>query len=383
MAVCPVSSARVLGSECNRGTVSSTDEVRRSEFAVVNLPRSSFLRSTSVGRKSSFPAYQKRRATVSALRNSDEETQVLDSADPYSTLESDSLGTDLVPAANSLEMIETQAKTSIEKLKHILYKLKSRRNVMETTFATGDVDDRPVGSSTAVLRNDDRQVYVSQKIEVDMRAASSLIDNFEDEGVLFDDLSEEEEMPADDVMAASQDIDLGAISIIKDLPAESSVNLDSLTCTRATVQFDEENQTAVVTVQATVRGADLTDRQFLAERTVAMAARALTRTCLVLDEKAGLALMGTEPLAEILPSAAELQHAAVLRHLSTGKVATFQALPVGPGGSTPFRTVFEVLLVTDEGAHVEATFKPVVPGDAFGRWKRAPADWVAYKVGRI
>ena len=342
------------------------------------------MRSTSVGRTSSFRAYQKRSATVSALRNNDKETQVLDSAGTYDTLESDTSDTDLVPATNSLEMIETQAKTSIEKLKHILYKLKSRRNVMETTFVSGDVDDRPVKSSMAVLRNDDRQVYVSQKIEVDMRAASSLIDDdVDDEAFLYDDLSEEEEMLTDEIMAASQEIDLGAISIIKDLPAESSVNLDSLTCTRATVQFDEENQTAVVTVQATVRGADLTDRQFLAERTVAMAARALTRTCLVLDEKAGLALMGTEPVTEILPSAAELLHAAVLRHLATGKVATFQALPEGPGGSNPFRTIFEVVLVTDEGAHVEATFKPAVPGDAFGRWKRAPADWVAYKVGRI
>eukprot|EP00850_Spirogloea_muscicola_P004511 SM000019S05055 [mRNA] locus=s19:705599:708715:+ [translate_table: standard] len=268
----------------------------------------------------------------------------------------------------SMDKIEEQAKASIEKLKHILYKLKTRSAEANSTSITSTstiVDDRETSSTTTRLTEDKRDMYLSQKIEVDIRG----MNHVEKGGQIINIL------PENEVELVERELD-------EELHQETQLQYDSLTCTRTMVEIDEENQTAVVTITATVRGADVTDQNLYTDMTVAMAARALARTCLSFDEEAQAALRNASPMpmAEVFLSGGQQLHHRLLEHLKNSSVVSFSPCSLG---STPFRQCYSVSLLGSQGAQLDAIFKPFTPGDSLGRWKRAPADWVAYKVGLL
>lgn len=268
---------------------------------------------------------------------------------------------------SSLDRIEMQAKSSIDRLKDILYRLKTRPSSSEKSQsesgapALARADE--IITSNALIINKEQELYISQKIEVDLSTDvpnDAEIDlEMEDEGENESDSKVEVSFPEPGLM-------------------ESSVQLDAITYTNTTVQFDEETQTAIVTVSATVREADLGDLEAYAERAVAMATRALARTCLALDEKAQLAVLTKSQLA-VSPTTTLSQHREIIRQLSMGKVVSGEGVQEGHG-STPFRQVYKLMLADESGWEIEALFKPVVPGDKFNRWSHAPAEWVAYQV---
>lgn len=279
---------------------------------------------------------------------------------------------DFNTAASSIDRIELQAKSSIDKLKHLLYKLKTRPPVAETTVVRAAPEDGGnIASSAAVVTDDQREVYISQKIEVDLSSPQDVIDS----GTI-DPSKTEVILPPD--LPSEEAVDSGSGRTVK--RTETTTQLDSVTCTRTTVQFDEENHTAVVTVTATVRGTDIIADSAYTERTIAMAAKALARTCLALDEKAQLAALMAGPMADIILSRGQQQqHDSILKHLAHGEVVSFKKLKGGIAAS-PFRQVYSVVLRSKEGKEMEAVFKPVVAGDRHGRWQRAPVDWLAYQM---
>eukprot|EP00271_Cylindrocystis_brebissonii_P001337 TRINITY_DN11614_c0_g1_i1.p1 TRINITY_DN11614_c0_g1~~TRINITY_DN11614_c0_g1_i1.p1 ORF type:complete len:655 (-),score=105.84 TRINITY_DN11614_c0_g1_i1:2372-4336(-) len=327
-----------------------------------------------------------------------------------------------------LDRIEMQAKSSLQRLKHILYKLKTRPEnsglvvadpPMSAAWGGGNV-----GGST-ILREDDRQVYVSQKIEVDLSTpyptaseqelAEETASEGEEEAVSEESSSSgrenefkmftsevvnslESSSDANSGNGATETMSLTPVPLSAPIPYDDAApsmpstlsefsQLDSLISTRTTVQFDEATQTAIVTVTATVRAAGdlLLDQSSCTERSIALATRALTRTCLALDEKSQVTAGGLQlggPMVEVL-AGRQKEHDEILRQLATSRVIQHTAVPEGEWGSSPFRPVYSVMLLTSEGQVVEAIFKPATPGDAMCRWERAPAEWVAYQVSAL
>lgn len=267
---------------------------------------------------------------------------------------------------SSMDRLESQAKASLAKLKHLLYKLKTREDgeVKSSLIATPSVSDAP----GAVV--EESQVFVSQKIEVDLSTPSQTdMPGPLRQDVYGVDVLDNRSMKLLDLETLSKGLE---------------IQLDALTCTKATVKFDDEKNTAVITVTATVRGAELADEAGYAERAIAMAARALTKTCLELDEKAQSSALARVTQASVsetaLPSLSETEGTQkILRTLLTGSLVSYElAKPVF--GCTPFRPVYVVELKAMDGSRVKALFKPNVGGDSHLRWKRAQEDWVAFKV---
>eukprot|EP00897_Mesotaenium_endlicherianum_P005350 jgi/Mesen1/4843/ME000244S04021 len=273
--------------------------------------------------------------------------------------------------SRSIDRIEMQAKSSIDKLKHILYKLKSRPEDLRTTTDTKVISTSENHTTNTKIAEDKREVYISQKFEVEFSAKA---ENGVESGANTSVESKGMEVSPLDIVAEEGSSDLDG--------SDGQVHHDSLTCTRTTVHIDEESQTAIVTVTATVRGGYLPQKELYAGKTVAMAARALARTCLALDEKAQLSLLGQGPMAEIVSMKNQRQHDDILRKLESGRVIGWDIIPEGEG-STAFRHSYSIRLEADDGTECCAIFKPVMPGDSHGRWKRAPADWVAYQVASL
>lgn len=264
---------------------------------------------------------------------------------------------------SGIERLELQAKTSIAKLKHILYRLKTRPMDVSSTL-TKTAARTEQGESTTL--EDSKEVFVSQRIEIDMKAQSN-------------DADKNTSSLLREIDGDSRKSLLEGVDCITD----SDEHLDSLTCTRTTVNFDEVSQTAVVTVTATVRAMELEDEAGYVDRTVALAARALARTCLVLDERAQVAARQSGSISKVLtsPSGTEREKS-IASLLENGKIKWWKAARV-EFGSSPFRNIFEVGVTGEDGDEVEALFKEVVPGDSHSRWKRAPADWVAFQISSL
>ncbi|CAI7729037.1 unnamed protein product [Closterium sp. NIES-54] len=326
-----------------------------------------------------------------------------------------------------VDRIESQARTTLSKLKHILYKIKTRAADVETSVtvyppSAGDAAGIPgaaAGNTDSVSdtrENDldfdvdanggkveeEQQVFVSQQIKLDLGSIPSV--DLDSLSTLFSGFSPSGS--AAGIPASEQQLDVQ--------------QMEALTCTRASIRFDEETQTAVVTVTASVRAADLVDRAAYTERTMAMATRAIARTCLVLDQKAqrkaaeavssaaqqslvpaptaaSVAQQPTDSLLapQIAPEKAEdqvltqeqrEQERELVDLLSTGRIVSWR-MAGRELGSTPFRPLYVVNLAAGDGADgektVQALYRPVVGGDARLRFQRAPAEWVAYKLSRV
>lgn len=316
-------------------------------------------------------------------------------------------------AASSLDRIEQQARASIDKLKHILYKLKSRPSDVKTTITAAQARaDAPsfsanIQTPAPSLVETEREVFIAQKFEVKLGGNGVAAPSAAKQVVDVEQAVQETKKMAEGSSSAAlaraapggaadqalDGVEYAAQQQVFDeamLDAQSAAQMqyDALTCTHTTVHIDDDNQTAIVTVTATVRGADLRDEGLCSEMVVAMAARALARTCLALDERAQQAALGSAvavgAAAQLLPAGGGVRrHDKVLRRLERGQVKRAQEVAVGAYGSTPFRQAFDVTLVQEDGSEVAAIFKPIVPGDRFGRWKRASADLVAYKVAQL
>lgn len=301
---------------------------------------------------------------------------------------------------SSLDRVETQARESLAKLKHLLYKLRTRKQdeVKSTLLATPSysgsegVSNTIGSSSTAAVVEDQQQIFVSQKIEVDLsKPADGSFAAGEAAGGGFQ--SETDTGPsvsssvAGAVPMSMRDIDLAS------LKGGLEIQLDALTATRATVTFDDTTQTAIVTLTATVRAAELEDKGSFSEKAIATAVKALARTCSELDEKAQASAAAASSAALMSPPSAvplskpprtvqadSTSHQKVQRDLLSGTVLSWEVAPP-EYGSTPFRPVYAVKLQRLDGTLVDALFKPTMPGDKTLRWKRAPEDWVAYQVG--
>lgn len=285
-----------------------------------------------------------------------------------------------VEPKSSLDRIELQAKESLSKLKHLLYKLKSRQE--------GDVTSTIVTSPAApssdqpTVLGDEKQIFVSQKIEVDLsKPMESSIDVAATEVVE----SLNELIPGTQGFLGAGN---GAALDLPGLKKGLEFQLDALTSTRAIVTFDDATQTAVVTVTATVRAAEFQDKGSYSEKAIALATRALARTCLELDEKAqasGTATVGGSAVKfTAVPTtiAGTESHQKIQRALLSASVVSWQ-LATPEFGCTPFRPVYVVKLQLLDGSSMEAIFKPCLPGDRLLRWKRAPEDWVAYQLSSV
>ncbi|CAI5994503.1 unnamed protein product [Closterium sp. NIES-65] len=348
-----------------------------------------------------------------------------------------------------VDRIESQARTTLSKLKHILYKIKTRAADVETSVtvfppSAGDAAGIPgvvAGNTDNVSdsrENDlqldadadggkveeEQQVFVSQQIKLDLGSIPA-VDL--DVPIVIDASSPSD---ASSVPLSPSSFSAQSLSTLFSgfSPSESPAafpaseqqldvqQMDALTCTRASIRFDEETQTAVVTVTASVRAADLVDRAAYTERTMAMATRAIARTCLVLDQKAqrkaaeAVSSAAQQPLApapaqqptdsslvapQIAPEKAEdqvltqeqrEQERELVELLSTGRIVSWR-MAGRELGSTPFRPLYVVNLAAGDGADgektVQALYRPVVGGDARLRFQRAPAEWVAYKLSRV
>ncbi|CAI5483686.1 unnamed protein product [Closterium sp. Yama58-4] len=353
-----------------------------------------------------------------------------------------------------VDRIESQARTTLSKLKHILYKIKTRAADVQTSVtvyppSAGDAAGIPgvvAGSTDSVSdtrENDlqfdgdanggkveeEQQVFVSQQIKLDLGSIPSV-----DLDVPIDiDASSPSDVSSVPLSPSSFSAQSLSTLFSGFSPSESPAaipaseqqldvqQMDSLTCTRASIRFDEETQTAIVTVTASVRAADLVDRAAYTERTMAMATRAIARTCLVLDQKAqrkaaeAVSSASQPPLSpaaaatsvaqppidtsllppQIAPEKADdqvltqeqrEQERELVELLSTGRIVSWR-MAGRELGSTPFRPLYVVNLAAADGADgektVQALYRPVVGGDARLRFQRAPAEWVAYKLSRV
>eukprot|EP00270_Netrium_digitus_P012893 TRINITY_DN4238_c0_g1_i1.p1 TRINITY_DN4238_c0_g1~~TRINITY_DN4238_c0_g1_i1.p1 ORF type:complete len:723 (-),score=172.39 TRINITY_DN4238_c0_g1_i1:220-2388(-) len=314
--------------------------------------------------------------------------------------------------ASAVDMIEIRAKASIDKLRHLLYKLKSKSDEKEESSSSGrplEVSQQLPPVSNGVSVEENQELYVSQKFQVPLEEAEIV-----DEEVEIREAAPTEWFSDDATMIETMEEDL-------------------LTCTRTSVQVDETTQTAVVTIMATVRVANLgkdgkqrSDVGWDSQAAVAMAAKALARSAATIDQH-HTKNASVSPLATPVPhsrksfsassddlsssSRAMLQasdrviaalsptpqrqelHAGILQKLEEGKVLGWQAMEGAEGyGVTAFRrqSMFIVELGLGPG-HKEfsysfqsqAVFKPFLPGDAYCRWRRAPADWVAYRLNLL
>ena len=75
---------------------------------------------------------------------------------------------------------------------------------------------------------------------------------------------------------------------------EGYAHHDAVTCTKSTVKFNKETNTAVVTLVATVRGDASVHDEHMNQRSVILAARALAHVCSALEEKASTAISAVE-----------------------------------------------------------------------------------------
>ncbi|CAI7783692.1 unnamed protein product [Closterium sp. NIES-53] len=352
-----------------------------------------------------------------------------------------------------VDRIESQARTTLSKLKHILYKIKTRAADVETSVtvyppSAGDAAGIPgaaAGNTDSVSDTrvndldfdvdanggkveEEQQVFVSQQIKLDLGSIPSV-----DLDVPID-IDASSPPDASSVPLSPSSFSAQSLSTLfsgfspsgsaAGIPASEQQldvqQMEALTCTRASIRFDEETQTAVVTVTASVRAADLVDRAAYTERTMAMATRAIARTCLVLDQKAqrkaaeavssaaqqslvpaptaaSVAQQPTDSLLapQIAPEKAEdqvltqeqrEQERELVDLLSTGRIVSWR-MAGRELGSTPFRPLYVVNLAAGDGADgektVQALYRPVVGGDARLRFQRAPAEWVAYKLSRV
>lgn len=162
---------------------------------------------------------------------------------------------------------------------------------------------------------------------------------------------------------------------------------DAVTCTRSTVKFNKDTNTGVVTLIATVRG-DMSDQgEHMKEKAIILAARALSCVCTSLEAKAtsvfSTCSKGTMSRVATLKSAAqtedEVQHNCIIEQLLNGDIT--EAFEVKKGyGATPFRPVYVIRLLNQDGSVSHAIFKPYIPGDNH-RYSYASPEWVAYQVG--
>ncbi|GJP56812.1 hypothetical protein CLOM_g15858 [Closterium sp. NIES-68] len=343
-----------------------------------------------------------------------------------------------------IDRIESQARTTLSKLKHILYKIKTRSADVQTSVtvhppSAGDAADisgnvsyiggnilEPDGGAGGGEQQEEQQVFVSQQIKLDLGSIPSVdLDVPIDVDASSPSDASSAPLSAPSFLAQSLSTLFSGFS-----PASASAagipareqqldvqQMDALTCTRGSIRFDEKTQTAVVTVTASVRAAELLDRAAYTERTMAMATRAIARTCLVLDQKAqrkaaeAVSSASGPPAAsapatnssatnspllspQIAPEKADDQVLTQEQRerekqleslLATGRIAGWRV--AGPElGSTPFRPLYVVKLTdgnADGAKTVQALFRPVVGGDAKLRFQRAPAEWVAYKFSRL
>ncbi|GAQ80619.1 hypothetical protein KFL_000580130 [Klebsormidium nitens] len=245
----------------------------------------------------------------------------------------------------SLDRIETAAKASIDKLRHIIYKLRTQAPEATSTEISTVSGDLLMGSAKFAGR--DEEIFIKQDFEVEL-------------GSFGGETSGDESDSPD---------------------AEAFVHHDALTCTQTSVRIDEATGTAVVSVTATVRGGDIIDQSSYTEKSVALAARALARTCLALDEKAQAALAGGQSVLKTLPKLDRKPHELLTEVLQDGQIVRFA--PLVEAGSSPFRHKYEVELEIPQWSKANAVFIPFVPGDAFLRWRRAPAEWVAYQMNLL
>ena len=304
---------------------------------------------------------------------------------------------------SSLDRLEQQARSSLGRLKHILYKLKTRPSEVQTS--TTILETNAVNPST--LQPDtmkvEQEFYVSQQIKVDLSG---------DSPVALDS-PPSTPRPASPVSPLSAiQADRALASLLKSTgPTELELQLDGVTWTRATVKFDDASQTAVMSVTATVRAAELQNPQLCRERAVATAAQALARTCLVLDRRAkqqavaaataAVATPVAQPAAVPRQKSLEAEDATdvqnglkatvgsrnpshreqqLLQVLEKGEVLTWRTC-VFSHGATPFRPVYLVQLNAGEGKKpVTAVFRPKAQGDSKLRWQGTMPECVAYKV---
>jgi hypothetical protein len=246
----------------------------------------------------------------------------------------------------SLDKVEEAAKATIDKLRHMIYNLRTQAPARSSTISSSSEDLRASGSASAEIQTKEEDLFIKQNFEVAL-------------GSFGDDSSGEDGSDSPE--------------------AEAFVHHDALTCTQTAVRIDEKTGTAVVTVTATVRGAEILDPGSYTEHSVALAARALARTCLALDEKAQAALSGGQSVLKALPDLQSRPHELLTEVLQDGAIVRFS--PLVEAGGSPFRQNYEVELEIADWSKASAVFKPFVPGDAHLRWRRAPAEWVAYQVG--
>ncbi|GJP29431.1 hypothetical protein CLOM_g16694 [Closterium sp. NIES-68] len=373
-------------------------------------------------------------------------------------------------AESGVARIESQARTTLAKLKHILYKLKTRSADVQTSVTVsptsavdaagvtggglvgGDVSDLPhkfdldsnglntggvdSGLTGGGKAEEEQEVFVSQHIKLDLGSIASVD--------LDAPIDEDASPPSDGPSPLLSPSSFSAQSLsplfsgFSQLPAdpagipanEQQLNMqqmDALTCTRASIRFDEQTQTAIVTVTASVRAADFKDQAAYTERTMAMATRAIARTCLVLDQKAqkraaeaassaadtvssasgevavapavATASAAPQPTTDLplrspqqaprkaeeqaLPQEEVEREQQLVALLAAGSIVSWRL--AGPElGSTPFRPLFVVKLAAADGrSAVQALFRPAVAGDTRLRFQRAPAEWVAFKLSRL
>lgn len=208
--------------------------------------------------------------------------QVFSSTNPNKESEDPNANRD---GGSSLDRLEKQARSSLARLKHILYKLKTRPSdvqtsttLLESNAVTDPLANHPAGTDSSV--EEEQQFFVSQQIKVDLS-----------EDVPLSTVDSPPPSPshpeASVTPRAAVKADRALASLLQaNGPAELELQLDGVTWTRATVRFDEKSQTAIMSVTATVRASELQNPDACKERTVAMAAQALARTCLVLDRRA-------------------------------------------------------------------------------------------------
>ena len=163
---------------------------------------------------------------------------------------------------------------------------------------------------------------------------------------------------------------------------------DAVTCTRSTVKFNKDTNTGVVTLVATVRGDLLDQSEHMKEKAIILAARALSCVCTSLEAKASnvfsICSKGTISRIATLKSAVqtedEVQHNCIVEQLLNGDI--MEAFEVKKGyGATPFRPIYVVRLLNEDGSISHAIFKPYISGDN-NRYSYASPEWVAYQVWR-
>lgn len=152
------------------------------------------------------------------------------------------------------------------------------------------------------------------------------------------------------------------------------------------MKFNKDTNTGIVTLVATVKGDVLDPSEYMKEKTIILAAQALSCVCASLEAKASNVLSndskGTMSRVATLKPAAqtddEVAHSSIVQQLGNGEIT--EAFEVKKGyGATPFRPVYVIRLLNQDASVAHAIFKPYNATDTH-RYSSASPDWVAYQV---